>query len=130
MASHFFNAILSFTRFVFVDGERIYRISINTIKKMEKKDGNLFFLKEKLSLFIQRLDFNNLNTSCISRVCSTLIWSLLPYLTTLCVFVCVCVLADVQWTGQSTEIVQLVTWLPPKVARWLWGAWLYSYPKY
>ena len=43
MASHVSNAILSLTKFVFVEEEGIYRISINTIKEMEKKDGNLVF---------------------------------------------------------------------------------------
>ena len=56
-----------------MDEEGVYRISINTLKEMEKKDGNLVFLKEKLSLFIQRLGFNNLHTSCICRVFSTFI---------------------------------------------------------
>ena len=58
MASDISNVILSLTRFVFVGEEGVYRISINTIKEMEKKDRNLVFLKEKLSLFIQRLGLN------------------------------------------------------------------------
>ena len=40
---------------MFVDEEEVYKISINTMKEMEKKDGNLIFLKEKLSLFIKVL---------------------------------------------------------------------------
>ena len=40
---------------MFVDKEGVYKISINTMKEMEKKDGNLIFLKEKLSLFIKVL---------------------------------------------------------------------------
>ena len=71
MASHVSNDIPSLTRFVFVDEEGVYRISINTIKEMKKKDGNLDFLKEKLSLFIQRLGFNIFTL--LARVCSTLI---------------------------------------------------------
>ena len=47
------NVILSLTKSMFVDEEGVYRISINTMKEMEKKDGNLVFLQEKLSLFIQ-----------------------------------------------------------------------------
>ena len=58
MASHVSNDIPSLTRSVFVDEEGVYRISINTIKEMKQRDGNLVFLKEKLSLFIQRLVFN------------------------------------------------------------------------
>ena len=46
MASHVSNAILSLTKFVFVEEEGIYRISINTIKEMEKKDGNLVFWRK------------------------------------------------------------------------------------
>ena len=83
MASHVSNDIPSLTRFVFVDEEGVYRISINTIKEMKKKDWNLDFLKEKLSLFIQRLGFNIFTL--LVRVCSTLIWSLLPRLTVVCV---------------------------------------------
>ena len=72
MASHVSNDIPSLTRSVFVDEEGVYRISINTIKEMkQKKDGNLVFLKEKLSLFIQRLGFNIFTL--LARVCSTLI---------------------------------------------------------
>ena len=40
---------------MFVNEEGVYKISINTMKEMEKKDGKLIFLKEKLSLFIQVL---------------------------------------------------------------------------
>ena len=71
MASHVSNDIPSLTRSVFVDEEGVYRISINTIKEMKQKDGNLVFLKEKLSLFIQRLGFNIFTL--LARVCSTLI---------------------------------------------------------
>ena len=44
MVSHVSNAILSLTKSMFVDEEGVYRISINTMKEMEKKDGNLDFL--------------------------------------------------------------------------------------
>ena len=71
MASHVSNDIPSLTMSVFVDEEGVYRISINTIKEMKQKDGNLVFLKEKLSLFIQRLGFNIFTL--LARVCSTLI---------------------------------------------------------
>ena len=71
MASHVSNDIPSLTRSVFVDEKGVYKISINTIKEMKKKDGNLVFLKEKLSLFIQRLGFNIFTL--LARVCSTLI---------------------------------------------------------
>ena len=71
MASHVSNDIPSLTRSVFVDEEGVYKISINTIKEMKQKDGNLVFLKEKLSLFIQRLGFNIFTL--LARVCSTLI---------------------------------------------------------
>ena len=54
MASDISNVILSVTRFMFVGEESVYRISINTIKEMEKKDRNLVFLKEKLSLFSRK----------------------------------------------------------------------------
>ena len=40
---------------MFVDEEGVYKISINTMREMEKKDENLIFLKEKLSLFIKVL---------------------------------------------------------------------------
>ena len=40
---------------MFVDEEGVYKISINTMREMEKKDENLIFLKEKLSLFIKCL---------------------------------------------------------------------------
>ena len=83
MASHVSNDIPSLTRSMFVDEEGVYRISINTIKEMKQKDGNLVFLKEKLSLFIQRLGFNIFTL--LARVCSTLILSLLPRLTVVCV---------------------------------------------
>ena len=85
MASHISNVILSLKRPMFMDEKGVYKISINTLKEMEKKDGNLVFLKEKLSLFIQRLGFNNLYISCICRVCSTFIWSPLPRLIDVCV---------------------------------------------
>ena len=71
MTSHVSNVILSFTRSMFVDEKGVYKISINTIKEMKKKDENLVFLKEKLSLFIQRLGFNIFTL--LARVCSTLI---------------------------------------------------------
>ena len=71
MASHVSNDIPSLTMSVFVDEEGVYKISINTIKEMKQKDGNLVFLKEKLSLFIQRLGFNIFTL--LARVCSTLI---------------------------------------------------------
>ena len=71
MASHVSNDIPSLTRSVFVDEKGVYKISINTIKEMKKKDENLVFLKEKLSLFIQRLGFNIFTL--LARVCSTLI---------------------------------------------------------
>ena len=51
---------------MFVDEEGVYKISINTMKEMEKKDGNLIFLKEKLSLFINVLGTRH---SCV-RVCA------------------------------------------------------------
>ena len=48
------------------------------------------------------------------------------------VCVCVCELVDKQWTSvvQSTDIVQPMTWLHPKVAWWLRGARLHFYPKH
>ena len=45
MASHISNVILSLKRPVFMDEKGVYKISINTLKEMEKKDGNLVFLK-------------------------------------------------------------------------------------
>ena len=59
MTYHVSNVILSLTMFVFVDKECVYIISINAMKEVEKRGGNLVFLtKKKVSLFIQRLGFN------------------------------------------------------------------------
>ena len=43
-----------------------------------------------------------------------------------------CALTDKQWTCalQSIEIVQLATWLRPKVVWWLRSAQLHSHPKH
>ena len=51
MTSHISNAILSLTRSMFVNEEGFYKISINAMKEMEKKGGNLVFLKEKALSF-------------------------------------------------------------------------------
>ena len=106
MAFHVYGAILSLTRFVFMDEEGICKISINTMKEMKKKDRNLVFLKEKLSLFIKRLDFNIFTHLAFLGFVQ-------PLSKTHCHAsqLCICVLVDVQWTGkkQSIEIVQLVT---------------------
>ena len=53
MTSHVSNVILSLIMSMFVDEEGVYIISINAMKEMEKRGGNLVFLtKKKVSLFI------------------------------------------------------------------------------
>ena len=53
MTSHVSNVILSLTMSMFVDKECVYIISINAMKEVEKRGGNLVFLtKKKVSLFI------------------------------------------------------------------------------
>ena len=115
MTSHVSNAILLLIRFVFVDEECVYRISINIMNEMEKKDGNLVFLKEKLSLFIQRLGFNKVHTSCISRFFFN------PYLKPLATpHNCVCVCAGICVIDRSiAEYFHCATrdLVAPKAAR-------------
>ena len=58
MASQVFLLIHSLThKYVFVDEECVYRISINEMKEMEKGDEVLGFSLEKNSLSIQRNGF-------------------------------------------------------------------------
>ena len=52
MAAHVSNAILSLTRYVFVDEEGVYKIFINAMKELERKEWKLwFFARKNLSLF-------------------------------------------------------------------------------
>ena len=89
------------------------------MKEMEKKGGNLVFLKEKALSFHTQACFN---FSLFSHF-QGLFKPYLKPLTTphssvcVCVCVCVCVLVDLQWivSVQSTEITQLATWSSPKV---------------
>ena len=73
MASHIFNVILSLIRSMFVDEEGVYKISINEMKEMEKRGGNVVFLKEKSLSFHTEAWLQYFPSILISRVCSTLI---------------------------------------------------------
>ena len=50
MTSHVSNVILSLTMSMFVDKECVYIISINAMKEVEKRGGNLVFLTKKKGL--------------------------------------------------------------------------------
>ena len=124
MTSHVSNAILSLIRFVFVDEECVYRISINIMNEMEKKDGHLVFLKEKLSLLIQRLGFNKVHTSCISGFFFN------PYLKSLATpHNCVCVCRHMCNRQVHSRVLTLCNSWPSCPLRPR-GAHLHSHPKY
>ena len=72
MASHVSNAILSLTRYVFVDEEGVYKIFINAMKEMEKKEWKLWFFARKNLSFHAKAWLQYLHSFHISRVCSTL----------------------------------------------------------
>ena len=73
MALHVSNVILSLIMSMFVDEEGVYIISINAMKEMEKRGGNLVFLTEKGLSFHTKAWLQFLPSYLISRVCSTLI---------------------------------------------------------
>jgi len=67
--------------------ERIYKISINKMKKMEKRGWIVFFSKKRFSLFIHLMWLLLDISLIISKVCITLIRSLC-HASQLCVCVC------------------------------------------
>ena len=69
MALHVSNVILSLIMSMFVDEEGVYIISINAMKEMEKRGGNLVFLIEKGLSFHTKAWLQFLPSYLISRVC-------------------------------------------------------------
>ena len=69
MALHVSNVILSLIMSMFVDEEGVYIISINAMKEMEKRGGNLVFPTEKGLSFHTKAWLQFLPSYLISRVC-------------------------------------------------------------
>ena len=126
MTSHVSNVILSLTMSMFVDKECVYIISINAMKEVEKRGGNLVFLTKKRSLFSYK------GLASISSLLTHFQGLFNLYLKPLATpHSYLCVLLDEQRIGsmQSIEIMQLVTQSPLKVTRWSRDSQLHSQPK-
>ena len=126
MTSQVSIAIHSLIGFVFTGEDGGYRIPINTMKEMQREAGFWFYSRQKA------LSFHTLDSFTLLSL-FWFLWFFQTYLKPLATPQnCVCTLTDKQWTCAlpSIEIVQLATWLCPKVVWWLRSEQLHSHLKH